>query len=40
MGKLYYFVTGDRFFGLDQKTSRYCEVFIMLLRLFILTSNL
>lgn len=40
MGKLFYFVTGGRFFGLDQKTSRYCEVFIMLRMFFILKSNL
>lgn len=40
MGKLFYFVTRGRFFGLDQKTSRYCEVFIMLRIFFILKSNL
>ena len=30
MSKLIQFVTGGEFFGLDQKTSRYYEVFLML----------
>ena len=30
MSNLIHFVTGGEFFGLDQKTSRYCEVFLML----------
>lgn len=32
MSKLIHFVTGGKFFGLDQKTSRYYEVFLMLRR--------